>query len=279
MRCSWLVCTFFVTLAACGSDSTPTPTCTAGTTNACLCAGGASGVQTCNTAGSGYGICECGSPTDGGVPDAGRFCTPGESQDCACAAGETGWQECNSAGSAYGTCECTATTCTVASTDGRTFTDSCGATEICVCPGGVATCANGRCGSISGRSFRFEFYGYAAPRLDAGGNCWDDVFNPCDDAPDVAVASVIGGVSYPIVQAVDTPILTGDTWSGNFDGVGFTGSVGMSRGYAFVWTDVDTDANDPIGEATGALSDAVLRNRALDIGPANSGFVVAAIPQ
>jgi hypothetical protein len=269
---------FLVLLTACGSDPYPMTACTAGSSTACNCTDGRSGAQVCNSAGSGYGVCECGTPMDGGMPDAGRLCVPGATQTCSCAGGASGTQACNGAGSAYGPCECAPPTCTVNQT-GATFTDTCASPEICVCPSGEAECTDGRCGGIDGRTFSFLFSGYAAPMLDLGGNCYDDIFTPCDDPPDLQVGAAIGGVGYGPVTATDTPTLSGGTWSGSFGGAGFTAPVGMARTYGFVWVDVDTDANDAIGEATGTLSNEVLRGRVLDIGPAGNGFIVFAIPR
>lgn len=61
-----------IALSACDADGGNNPICAPGTTQSCICPGGASGVQTCNSAGSGWDACVCSSPdtsTDTGVPD------------------------------------------------------------------------------------------------------------------------------------------------------------------------------------------------------------------
>lgn len=284
MRRSLISLMFLALIAACGSDPAPNPVCTAGTTNACLCSGGSSGVQTCSSAGSGFGVCECGSPMDGGMPDSGPgpVCTAGTSQACSCTGGGTGTQTCRPDGTGYAACSCSPTTCTVTQ-GGAVFTDTCPASEICVCPGGASACTDGQCGGIDGRTFTFMLSGYAVPMLDSGGNCWDDILTPCDDPPEMTVGVVVSGIAYGAVTATDVPTLvpSGGTsvWAGNFDLAGFTALVGADRSYAFAWADIDPGANDPIGEDVGALPDATLRARYLNVGPADSGFIAFMIPQ
>ena len=51
-------------LTACNKDDGGnSPVCTAGSTQACTCVGGGSGVQICNAAGTGWDVCQC-SPAD-----------------------------------------------------------------------------------------------------------------------------------------------------------------------------------------------------------------------
>jgi len=279
-----LALSLLVTVAACGSDPDPMTACTPGTSASCTCADTRAGAQICNSAGSGYGACECGSPMDGGTADLGPapVCAAGASQACTCAGGTAGTQTCSAAGTAYGACECSApTTCTVTqSADRSTFTDSCPPAQICVCPGGAGTCANGTCGGIDGRTFYFEAGLYDVPMLDAAGNCYDDIFTPCNDPPDVLIGAAIAGLPYGPIRATDTPALSGATWQGSFPDSGFTAAVGLDRSYAFSWVDEDTDANDPIGEAIGTLDNDVLRNRYIPVtAGGGNGFDLYILPR
>lgn len=270
---------FLIAVAGCGSEPAPNAVCAAGSSVGCNCSDGRSGAQVCNAAGSGYGVCECGSPMDGGVSDGGPVCAAGATQACSCAGGGTGTQACRADGSGYNACSCSPSTCTVAlSGDGFTFTDTCSATEICVCPAGALACTDGHCGAIDGRTFSFVLGGYLAPMLDAAGNCYDDIFTPCNDPPDLLVTAGIGTVGYGPIRATDTPTLSGGFWSGTFGGSGFMAAVGIGRGYAFTWEDEDTDANDAIGDESGTLTNEMLRGRYLDVGPSDNGFGLNVIP-
>ncbi len=66
-RCALALAFSLLALAACGDDDAAR--CVSGSTQACACSGGRSGVQTCNASGS-YEACDCGG--DGGLVDGSR---------------------------------------------------------------------------------------------------------------------------------------------------------------------------------------------------------------
>lgn len=76
-------------LAACGSDPKQQD-CTPGETQACLVAGGGSGVQTCSSDGSGFGSC--------------MICRPFDLIACKKLDGSSGTQSCETDGSGYTAC-------------------------------------------------------------------------------------------------------------------------------------------------------------------------------
>lgn len=99
-----------------GCSSNDSKSCTAGTTQECLCAGGAKGVQTCAADGESWGTCAgCSSSS----------CTAGQSQTCACAGGGQGSQTCNADGLSWSPCSgCPTGGCTP------------GQSQTCACPAG-----------------------------------------------------------------------------------------------------------------------------------------------
>lgn len=127
---------FFLWIVGCAAGGGPA--CTPSATQACVCGGGAMGVQTCNAMGTGFGTCGmCSSP----VPDAGssRACVPNESRACACSGGTMGAQTCNADGSAFNACQCPMTA-------PRCGDGMCNGTETCSsCAGDCGMCA-ARCG-------------------------------------------------------------------------------------------------------------------------------------
>ncbi len=90
--------------------SAPPPAgCVPGSTQACLCIGGASGVQACNALGRGFDPCVCmPSPPSAPLPiqPTPPVCVPGSTQACLCVGGTSGVQACNAAGRGYDPCVC-----------------------------------------------------------------------------------------------------------------------------------------------------------------------------
>jgi hypothetical protein len=143
-------------------------------------------------------------------------------------------------------------------------------------------CSNGTCGSINGRNYAFEFGAYAAPLLDATASCFDDIFGACDDPPDLVIDATIEGSTYGPFFATDTPVAGTDGWYGNFGFPVFQAPILGARTFNFVWADDDGgDPRDPIGNASGVMSEEMIRNRAFVVGRAgsNNSVTVYVTPQ
>jgi hypothetical protein len=224
---------------------------------------------------------------DGGGIDAGPVpvCEPDSQETCDCPGGSFGIRNCFSDGSGYGGCECGPATCMAIADMTGDITDTCPADQICVCPRGGDLCNSGECGPIGGRTYQFALGNYAAPLYDAAGDCFDDVFSPCNDPPDLVVQVGIEGFDYGAYTATDTPSIFSGVWNGTFSSSSFFAALTIDRTYYFKWDDADfPDANDPIGEAYGSLSNEDLRRRKFLVGTVvdgvfTSGVVVYVTPQ
>jgi len=167
----WLVRVFVLALCAIGCSASgtagggPSTGCTPNATQACLCVGGAMGVQTCNDSGTGFGVCMgCPGPDGGmtGTPDvtcspncAGRACGDnGCGGTCgACPMGQT----CNNGTCAAMSCQpqCAGRVC---------GPDGCGG--MCgACP------SNGSCNPMTGQCCTPNCAGRSCGPDGCGGTC------------------------------------------------------------------------------------------------------------
>jgi len=183
--------------------------CTPGVTQACLCPGGAMGVQTCNDLGNGYGSCAgCPGAVDSGTPTQNDAvaCTPncgarrcgdnGCGGSCgSCAAG----QACTAAGT------CAASTCTPNCTGRSCGMDGCG----------------GSCGSCSGTGSCNAMTGQCCTPNCDGRSCGPDgCGGVCGTCPGGLVCDSVRGSCTPTC----TPTCAGRNCGPNNCGTGSCGT-------------------------------------------------------
>lgn len=191
-----------VVLGACAPDDSPRPmACIPGTTSACTCLGGGSGVQACNESGTGFGVCVCTGPMPDGGLDMGRpmVCTPGSTMTCSCPRGSAATTTCLPDGSGFAPCDCRPT-CGPDTCEGCCDGSTCrpGNTSSACGAGGAACTSCGADFTCSTTSRQCELgtttrWGVTVtyvqvPTTTYGGSAWDAF----GGAPDIQVCVTVG---------------------------------------------------------------------------------------